>query len=294
MKVAINPHHRGKMPKNMSPDESRSWWRSFNGNFLNVDIANNDFARAVKLGFAYSPQHRQYRKKGNFVQSQFVAIDYDTEDERSTFDYLLRDELIASYASFLHTTPSHTADRPRCRVVFELDQSVTNVQKYELLVQSFIYRYGDADRVCRDGTRLYFGAIDCDVQFINRVFPLRKAVELVEPYQQYVEQRRIEYAQRIANGTSNVSNEVVQYEVARLLEKVRMAHNGRKYETILKIGKLFGGLVSAGYIDQFDAIRWLQNAIAMNENDVQDVQAAFRTIASSVRYGMAEPYFLEA
>jgi hypothetical protein len=293
MKLAINPKWRGKMPKNLSPNESQLWWREFNGNFLNVDITNNDFAKAVRFGFAYTSQHARYRKKENFAQSQFVAIDYDTEDERSSFDTLLSDELIDKYASFLHTTPSHTNERPRCRVVFELDRPITNVYKYELLVRSFLYHYGDSDASCKDGNRLYFGAVDCDVHYVNKVMPLDVARDvLVVPYSEHIEQCRLRTVERIANGTSNIPNEVVQYEVARLLERVRTARNGEKHYTLIKIGRLFGGLSAAGYFDSSSAIRWLQGAITMNENDVDDVRAAYRVIEQSVRLGTSEPYFL--
>lgn len=292
MKLSINPRWQGKMPQNMSPDTSREWWRQFNGGFLNVDITNSDFVKAVRLGFAYTSQHRQYRKRENFVQSQFVAIDFDTNDERSSFDYLLRDELISQHASFLHTTPSHTSNTPRCRVVFELDKPITSVTKYELLVRSFLHHFGYSDPSCKDANRLYFGAKDCQIEYVNQVFSLYEAARLVEPYQLCIEQRRIEMAERIANGTSDVSNEVVQYEVAMLLERVRTAQKGEKHLTILKIGKLLGGMCAAGYFDTASAIKWLQNAIALNDNDVKDVQLAFQTIQKSVLHGMSEPYYL--
>jgi hypothetical protein len=293
MKLAINPQWRGKMPKNMSPTDKQLWWRSFNGNFLNVDITNRDFAKAVRMGFAYTSQHVRYRKKENFAQSQFVAIDYDTEDERSSFDTLLSDELISRYASFLHTTPSHTDEHPRCRVVFELDRSITNVYKYELLVRSFLYHYGDSDPSCKDGNRLYFGAIDCDIHYVNRVMPLDVARDmLVVPYSEHVEQKRLQRVEMIANGTCDVANEIVQLEVAMLLEKVRTARNGNKHDTLLRVSRLLGGMSASGYFSQSDAITWLQTAIAMNQNEVEDVRAAYRLIETFVRFGTGEPYFI--
>jgi hypothetical protein len=292
MKIAVNPHWFGKMPKDMSPDESKQWWRTFNGGFLNVDISNDDLAKCVRMGFAYASQHRQYRKRENFVQSQFVAVDYDTGDERSTFDYLLHDELISKYASFLHTTASHTNEHPRCRVVFELDRPIDKMNKYELLVDSFLFRLREADQACRDATRVNFGAVDCRIECVSGVFPLSMAEQLVEPYQLYLEQKYVDAVNHSSNGHANVSSEVVQMKVALLLEQVRTAPDGQKYHELLRISRLLGGLAGAGYVDANDAIQWLQSAIAQNQNNVQNIRHAFDTITKFVQYGVKQPYYL--
>src|SRR5690606_36496793 len=105
-------------------EKCRQWWSRFNGQFQNVDISPVKLVSLIHKGHAYTTQHKRYRKADNFLCGQHLALDLDTEDERSSFDYLLQREFIAHNASFLYTTASHTEQNPKCRVVFVLDRPI--------------------------------------------------------------------------------------------------------------------------------------------------------------------------
>lgn len=286
------------MPPGMNPDQSREWWRAFNGNFTNRELSVAEFIESIRQGYAYAPQHRNYREAGNFICGQHVALDFDTQDYRSTFEHLLTDPFIAANASFLHTTPSHTPETPKCRVVFILDRSIRDRAKYILLAESLVYRYSMADTKCKDACRLFFGAVDCQVAQPGNVLSLETAAsELVQPYQDHLAQAEQERQERLSSITIISSQSapagLLKAKADKLLTHVRHAPDGEKYATLRDIGRTFGGYVAGGYYNQLDVVTWLQDAIASNPNNVKDLRAAYAAVEESVSYGLAQPLYFE-
>src|SRR5262245_59125199 len=84
-------------------------WQPFNLAFENRLVEPQDFAHQVFMGHAYTFWHDPaVRKSDNWRCSQFLAVDFDTKDERSNLEVLLHNDLIRCYGTVLHTTPSHT------------------------------------------------------------------------------------------------------------------------------------------------------------------------------------------
>lgn len=298
MYLAINYQHQGKMPADMTPEESREWWNRFNGGFTNQALDTAEFITAIQSGYAYTTQHSRYRKADNFICGQHVALDLDTEDERSTFDYLMQDSFIADNATFLHTTPSHTAEKPRCRVVFVLDRPIRSAEKYTLLAEALVYRFGLADRKCKDAARLFFGSEGCQVRELGSVLTLETAAaELVEPYKKYLAEREAEHKRRLETmqvvSANDVPEKILEAHARTLLDRVQNAPNGEKYGNLRDIARTFGGYIGGGYYGRLDVEQWLQAAIAANPNDVKDLQQAYRTISQGLDYGQSDPLYFE-
>lgn len=298
MFLSVNYNHKGKMPSGMTPDESKEWWNVFNGGFANQDLTVEEFIAAIQAGHAYTTQHNRYRKADNFIQGQHIALDLDTEDERSTFDYLMRDLFIANHAAFLHTTPSHRPDAPRCRVVFVLDRPIRCAEKYTLLAESLVYRFGLADRKCKDAARLFFGSEGCQVLQLDNILTLETAAsELVKPYRDYLAKREAEHRQRLATmqvvSANDVPEKILEAHARTLLDRVQNAPDGDKYGTLRDISRTFGGYVGGGYYNRLDVEQWLQAAISANPNNVKDLQTAYRAISQGIEYGISDPLFFE-
>lgn len=299
--VAINYNHRGKMPPDMGEEESKRWWNKFNGEFTNRYLEVGELINCIRTGYAHTSQHNKYRsylKKNNFICGQILALDLDTMDERSTFDYLVRDPFIAKYASFLYTTPSHTDISPRCRVVFVLDRHISDGKKFTLLAESLVYRYGLADGSCKDAVRLFFGSMDCKVLELGNVLTLESAAsELVKPYQEYLHQREIEHQERLKTiqvvSAGGVPEKILEAHSKALLNKVQYAPNGEKYATLRDISRTMGGYVGGGYYNRLDVETWLRAAIGANVNGVKNLEHAYQTISQGLDYGASEPLRFE-
>lgn len=270
-------------------------WRAFNGSFTNVEVTPSDLLQRICDGYAYTAQHRRYRKADNFLAGQHIALDMDTGDERSSFEHLLQNEFINQHAAFLHTTPSHTAEMPKARVVFVLDRPIYEAGKYALLAESLVHRFQTADRMCKDAARFFYGAKGCDSHWLGNVLSLETAAaELVEPYRRHLEaEREAATESRVVVGSGNVPERLLQAHSTSLLERVRTAPDGQKYETLRNVSIAFGGYVAGGYYGEGDVLNWLDDAIRQNPNNVQDLRAAFAAIRESVAYGKGRPLYFE-
>lgn len=295
MKIAIS-NNRAVSGKIAQGDIAA--WREFNGSFSNVELSPVEFMQHVQEGFAYTTQHNRYRHSDNFICGQHIALDMDTQDERSSIAVLSVDPFIAQYAAFIHTTPSHTAVRPKARVVFILDRPIHNVKKYAELAQALVHRFDSSDRACKDPARFFYGAKGCDVAWLGNTMRLEDAAsELVLPYREHVAELERKAAQaaknRIVVGNGEVPEAMLKKHSQSLLDRVAMAADGEKYITLRDTAITFGGYVAGGYYNHSDVVAWLQNAILSNHNNVQDKHAAFAAIEESVLYGMNRPLYFE-
>lgn len=195
--VAINRRHVGKLP----PGDKR--WADFNDSFEILTLDADGLAREIGAGHAYTAPHKRkhqkleggkksaYRHSLNFLHAQHLAVDFDTEDDRSTLDALSADPFIARYAAFLHTTASHTPDKPRARAVFILDQPIMTAGDYADAMTALVWKYsGHADSSCKDAARLFFGAPLCTVRMIGHVLPLAVVKQLVGQFHAAMEAER--------------------------------------------------------------------------------------------------------
>lgn len=94
------------------------------------------------------------RNKECWNSQQVVALDFD---EGMTLEEVLEDTFFKENAAFIYTTFSHTESKHKFRVVFVLSEVVTNYQMIESMLQELMAMYPQADKACKDATRLFFG-----------------------------------------------------------------------------------------------------------------------------------------
>lgn len=167
-----------------------SSWRVFNGSFKNVTVSPEELSSLIQHGYAYTTQHNRYRSADNFIQGQHIALDMDTGDERSSIAVLQDDPFISRYASFIHTTPSHTTEHPKARVVFCLDRAIRDVSKYAELAQALVWRFQLADKSCRDAARFFYGSKGCDVAWLGNTLTLQDAARELQDAQAQIDALR--------------------------------------------------------------------------------------------------------
>jgi hypothetical protein len=290
--VSDNRAKLGKIEKGDIPA-----WRTFNGSFRNVEIPPLEFVRLVKRGYAYTAQHSGYRHSDNFVAAQHLGLDFDTEDPRSTFEMILEDEFISKYVAFLHTTPSHTSEKPRARAVFLLEEPVFVKDKYAELAEALVFYFNAVDGSCKDPARFFYGAKDCDIKWVGNTFDRTAARIVLKKYRDHKraqEARLLEAAKsRVIVGTDSIPASWLERRSNTLLSRVMHAPDGSKHNVLRDIAMTFGGYVAGGYYDAGEVVQWLQNAIRQNPGNVLDYKAADKTIEKSLRYGMTKPLYFE-
>lgn len=166
-KIAINRMATGKLPKG----DSR--WGDFTNSFVNQELELLDIANAIYTGHAYCPwQSKAPRCTENFLCAQHIAIDMDTKDERSSIETLSMHPFVRLYGALIHTSPSHTPEAPKARVIFFLDKPIESALGYSSAVMFMMSQFDDPDPVCKDPSRFFYGAQNCEIWFQEGELPL--------------------------------------------------------------------------------------------------------------------------
>lgn len=135
-------------------------------------------ASHVLMGRAWMPAASVRRKV--FKSAQALALDFDNDDSGSkavSIEALKLHPFIARYAAFVYATPSSTPARPKSRVLFVLDETITTAQGYEAAAIALMDLCADLgpDPACKDAARLFFGSKNAD-HFLNTAAVLPLAV----------------------------------------------------------------------------------------------------------------------
>jgi len=178
--IAIGPVLQHKIP----PGDL--YWREFNGSFVNSTLDQVSIASDLYDGHAITTCcNPQWRKAENYKCGQHIGLDFDTEDKRSIIATLMKDPFIDKYGAIIYTTPSHTPDKPRARVIFLLDTPIYQAQNYTRVATALLWIFGAADRQCKDPVRFFYGARPgaAEMEWLNHELPLGLARDLIARYQ---------------------------------------------------------------------------------------------------------------
>ena len=177
--VAIGPALQRKIPS------GDPYWTTFNGAFRNQQLDQVTIASELFDGHAITTCcEPQWRKSENYKLGQHVGLDFDTEDKRSTIKTLMSDPFIAAHGAIIYTTPSHTPDKPRARVIFLLDKPIHQAKNYTLAASALLWIFGAADRQCKDPVRFFYGGKPgaTEMEWLNNELPLSLVRDLIQRY----------------------------------------------------------------------------------------------------------------
>ena len=169
--------------KSKIPQGSPLWGR-FNTSFRNREVDVSTIMNAIYDGFPITTQLKQPRRATeNYLLGQHLALDFDNEDDSSTIEHLAKDNFISKHATFIHTTISHTKEAPRARVFFVLDEPIYQARNYTLASAALLWMFGTADRQCKDAVRFYYGAPNCDMEFLGGFLDIPTIKRIITNYQ---------------------------------------------------------------------------------------------------------------
>lgn len=199
-KVAFGPIMESKLP----PGDPR--WPAFNASFVNKELPQVEIASYLYDGQPITTWHRnRWRAARNYELGQHLGVDFDTGDERSAMGRLLKDSFIRKKSAIVYSTPSHTPDAPRARVIFLLDKPIYQAKNYALASAALLWIFGSADRQCKDACRFYYGGRPgaCEMEWLGNELPLAEVQDLIGRYQQTGLRQRRQVSERYAGQTAD-------------------------------------------------------------------------------------------
>lgn len=153
------------------------------------EIAPKELAESLANGqtMVLGVMKNEVRKKVNLNYQEVIALDFD---DNTTIEEIENNEFIKDNASFIYTTFSHTEGHHKFRVVFFLENKLTNNEQVLEVYNKLFNMFPTADVNCKDSSRLFFGGKSyIEINFNNRL-DANTIVELPEgsPIQERQEQ----------------------------------------------------------------------------------------------------------
>jgi hypothetical protein len=250
-------------------------WGEFNDSFDNLTFDTTIIADHIYRGYAFTTWMGGRRSIENFICGQHIAVDLDTGDERSTLAALSAHLFVRMYGGILYTTPSHTLEAPRARVLFFLDQTITDPHGYQEAAKFVIAQFDGADVACSDASRFFYGSYGCELAIPDNVLPLLELRHLFVKWKQA--QPRHE---RNTNTERTTGDGAGQFE--RLVGEMAMAREGNRNNTLNRVAFIVGKIVAEGKINARDAESRLLSAAT--QTGLPEREAA-KTIARAIEQG---------
>jgi hypothetical protein len=121
-------------------------------------------AQLIERGGAISVgiYRKEWRKQDNLISAQIMGVDSDGGAGAPDYDELAMFDELAQYAFLSYRTPSWQPDDHRARLLFILDQPITDLETYRRLLKRLLYHYSKrlphVDASCKDAARRFYGS----------------------------------------------------------------------------------------------------------------------------------------
>jgi len=170
--------------------------------FKPADLTPQELADCISQGYAFSYQFdKSHRKADNFICSDIIAADFDAG---MTLDEALTNDFFINNASILYTTASHTPEKHKFRIVFELPRTITDKEEIRAAQQGLTRKF-PADRAAVDPARQFYGSRECQTHLFDKVLSEEALQELIGLGREPLGQSDIEGKVRIAGTRASLS-----------------------------------------------------------------------------------------
>lgn len=154
--------------------DKKAFYTLSNGWKLEETTIEN-LAKHINNGYPFTVQHQGIRKEENFIRSNILTVDID---QGMTLETALADPFIKENAALLYTTPSHTSEANRFRIVFVLDRMITEASEMRSAYTGIIRKFG-GDKACKDACRLFYGSKGSNPIIIGKSLPNHELDKLI-------------------------------------------------------------------------------------------------------------------
>lgn len=147
----------------------------------NEVVDTRDLIQIIKHGYAFSPGvlkegfNKIKHSKDDVELAYIAAVDVDNGDLESA----AQDDFLRANALLLYTTPSHTEQLNRYRILFLAESPITNSQDYEKLAEYLQLKTG-ADKSCKDICRLFYGNRKAEFVLFNSRITKQKQSDILK------------------------------------------------------------------------------------------------------------------
>lgn len=200
-----------------------------------------DLIRHVKNGYPFCNAYlRETDKEGfakrsveNFGEAWLIGADIDnTTGEGNakrrkadnegyySLDDALRDEEVIKKAAFLYTTPSHSKDHHRFRIVWVLPEPIYDPIQYRKVVSAFIERFG-GDPACSSPAQVFYGSSEGIFHEFGNVL----STYALETVQKRTETIHHEARRMAVDTTRELNEDDVRSMLSAIKEAGRVSYN---------------------------------------------------------------------
>lgn len=125
-----------------------------------------------------------HKKTENFVSCSVIAVDIDNTDLDKYWSYeeAVNDPFVIKNALFIYTTPSHTEEHNRFRIVFLLPETVTDKEKVIRLNKALSFKFS-GDIALTSCVQSYFGSTNRKSIFFGNTFDTVDLEEMVRGFE---------------------------------------------------------------------------------------------------------------
>ena len=240
MKFAFNPNFRGK------PKQGEDHRLYYNGIPVNLgygwetsDLSWDELFEAItEDGIATSSALKSdHRCEEEFVSRELVMIDID---KGMLIEDLLNDEFYNNNAAGFYTTPSHTDEAPRFRILFRTEEPITDPKRVRKLVIGLMMLFNCADPQCKDASRIFYGTINAKHKEKLNNFLQNETIDILV---------ELSLLQQPEKEISNITYEpIADHKKKQIIDLLQKVYVG-EYETWRNIG---WGLKAGGFtVDDF-------------------------------------------
>ena len=167
-KIGINDKIVGKPSTEDRVNQAKGW--------DNQELSEKKLIELIRKGYAISAHFKEgYRTSKNFIQSDFIAADIDGT---ISLDEAIRQPFVQDYCSFAYTTPNHTQERNRFRLVFLLDETITDGIEWKSALHGLSIRLS-SDPSIKDAARMFYGNIRAEIFKIRGHLPKIEVKNLI-------------------------------------------------------------------------------------------------------------------
>jgi P4 family phage/plasmid primase-like protien len=189
--ISINMDAHNKVGKH----QQRELQGGFQPHLLSID----EITSHILEGHAVSPalmdrdqDGKSIRKNSAFRQAQLVFLDIDNsvtvngtkrrKDDGQGYvpwDRVINNKAVKDMAYLAYTTPSHTDDWHRFRIVFCLPAPVTDVNRYREIVKAFVAKL-NADESCKAPVNIFYGNTKADIHPFGNILTTRDVDRILQ------------------------------------------------------------------------------------------------------------------
>lgn len=126
---------------------------AYTNGWTNKELSIDELYASILKGHAYCAELSGPRKTNNFAASDIVSIDIDHVEDLTA---IKQNELVKSSASLIYTTASHEKGKPRFRIVFILERTITDATEMKAIMRALALRFS-GDNAATDATRIFYG-----------------------------------------------------------------------------------------------------------------------------------------